>query len=458
VEARDGTENGVGALLEWAREVTGAVAVRAERRSAGASRAGYAIDAELPDGSTRQLWLRVDTGFGPQSRTKYTVRREAVVYQALRDTAVGVPRLVAVHPTAQAFLSERLEGRNWFSEITSPQQQTAVAREYMHRLAALHALDPATLDLTGFGAPSTVREHVHEELDAWSDQLDLHDRPAPLATWALRWLRENVPPDGDWPVVLVHGDAGPGNFMFDADRVVAVMDWEMAHYGDAHDDLGWVYVRAVQEPFPSMPDRIADYEAAAGRRVDLARLRYFRVLAQARCWIGSRNGLLARDSRGEIANHLIYSTLHERLLVEALASALSLRLPETPPLGADDASTEDTWMYDVALDDVRDVVLPAITDGFAARRAKGLARLLKYLREAQGLGPTAAAAERADLDALLADGEPTRRSLCAAIAGGAVDDASALWWCARSAARSTQIAAPAMGVLATRHYAPLPSG
>jgi aminoglycoside phosphotransferase (APT) family kinase protein len=457
----DGTENDMAALVEWVRDVTGAVDVRAERRSAGASRAGYAVDADLPDGTTRKLWLRADTGFGPQSRTKYTVRREAVVYRALRATAVGVPALVAVHPTAQAFLSERLEGRNWFAEITSPEQQVLVAREYMRRLAALHALDPAALDLTGFGTPTTVSEHVLEELDAWDSQLELYDEPAPLATWALRWLRANVPNDADWPVVLVHGDAGPGNFMYDEDGVVAVMDWEMAHFGDLHDDLGWVYVRAVQEPFPSMPERMRDYEAASGRGIDLERLQYFRVLAQTRCFIGTRNGLLARDSRGEIANHLIYSTLHERLLVEALAAAMSRPVPDAPALDpATAASTrlhDLAWMFDIALDDLREVVVPAVADAFASRRAKGLARLLKYLRSAQELGPAADEAERADLAALLGERPASPRDLCDAIASGAVDDDAALWWCGRAAARATQIAGPAMGVLATRHYAPLPT-
>jgi aminoglycoside phosphotransferase (APT) family kinase protein len=460
VERPDGTEKGeaseddVAALVDWVREVTGALDVTAERRSAGASRAGYAVDATLPDGSTRELWLRVDTGYGPQSHTKYTVRREADVYAALRDTAVGVPTLVAVHPTREVFLAERLPGRNWFAEIEDASRQQLVATDYMQRLAALHALDPSALDLPGFGAPGTVRDHVHEELDEWDAQLAMHADPDPLITWALRWLRTNVPDDGDWPVVLVHGDAGPGNFLYEDDHVVAVMDWEMAHYGDLHDDLGWVYVRDVQERLSSLPDRMRDYEAAAGRSIDLARLHYFRVLAQTRCAIGTRNGLLARDSRGEIANHLIYSTLHQRLLVEALAAALDAELPEAPPLVAADPGL--AWMYDVATLDLRDTVVPAIEDGFAARRAKGLARLLKYLREQHVLGAADHAAEADDLRIVLGPGDPTRTDLCAALAAGAVDDADALWWCARAAARATQIAAPAMGALATRHYAPLP--
>ena len=41
--------------------------------------------------------------------------------------------------------------------------------------------------------------------------------------------------------VLVHGDYGPQNLLFDADsvEVVAVLDWEFSHRGEAVEDLAW---------------------------------------------------------------------------------------------------------------------------------------------------------------------------------------------------------------------------
>jgi aminoglycoside phosphotransferase (APT) family kinase protein len=41
--------------------------------------------------------------------------------------------------------------------------------------------------------------------------------------------------------VLVHGDYGPQNLLFDADsfEVVAVLDWEFAHRGRPVEDLAW---------------------------------------------------------------------------------------------------------------------------------------------------------------------------------------------------------------------------
>ena len=87
--------------------------------------------------------------------------------------------------------------------------------------------------------------------------------------------------------MLVQGDTGPGNFMYRDDEVAAITDWELAHLGDLHDDLGWICVRDAQERFTDLADRFRDYERFAGRRIDPDRLRYFRVLAQARCAIGT---------------------------------------------------------------------------------------------------------------------------------------------------------------------------
>jgi len=444
-------------MVEWIRDVTGASTLRIERRSGGASREGYAVDAVRADGTTRALWLRMDSGFGAQSHGTYTLRREAAVYRALAATPVRVATLVAVHPTAEAFLMERLEGQNWFAEVTDSHEQVALASAFMRQLAELHRLDPRDLALPELGAPDRVSRHVIDEIDIWEEQYRQHGEPEPLFVLALSWLRRHLPADDDWPVVLLQGDTGPGNFMYRNGELVAVTDWEMAHLGDLHDDLAWVYVRDLQERFTHMPDRLRDYEHASGRCIDIDRLRYFLVLAQTRCAIGTRNGLLVRDRRGEIANQLIYNCMHTRLLVEALTDAAGVQFV-TEPL-PDTGDTTHTWAYDVALDELRELIVPNIVDGFAVRRAKGMARVVKYLREVDRLGGAARHAELGDLSDLLCYGcgdlTAALAELCAAIDAETMADERVLEYCARQWARETQLLRPAMGALADRHYAPL---
>jgi aminoglycoside phosphotransferase (APT) family kinase protein len=55
----------------------------------------------------------------------------------------------------------------------------------------------------------------------------------------LRRLQGLDPPEAG--EVLVHGDYGPNNMLFDPEtfEVTAVLDWEWAHAGDPLDDLAW---------------------------------------------------------------------------------------------------------------------------------------------------------------------------------------------------------------------------
>jgi aminoglycoside phosphotransferase (APT) family kinase protein len=449
-------------LREWIVLVTGATQLTIERRSAGGSRAGFAVDVVRENDEEEALWLRMDTGYGPLSNTPFTLQREAIVYRALSGSDVRVPQVIAVHPTLEAFLMSRVEGRNWFSEIADAAQQEAVASDFMQQIVALHRIDPQALDLPGFGASDSVSTHINDEIDLWER---LHYEGAaerePIILMAVAWLRRHMPGDGDWPLVLVQGDTGPGNFMYKEGQVTAVLDWENAHFGDFHDDLAWIYVRDLQERFTYLPRRMGEYESASGRAIDLERLRYFIVLAQMRCAIGTLNAVGVHDARGEIANHLIYGALHLRMLAEALATAAGLSASASAASIASAAAvTEFTWLYDIALQEIREVIVPALAnDGFAGRRAKGVARIVKVLKEIDRLGEMDNHAELSDLRSLLGsdvrDVPDGRQKLCDAVSTGTLDEFTAIPYALRHVIRQTDLLRSAMGDLADRHYSPI---
>ena len=136
-------------------------------------------------------------------------------------------------------------------------------------------------------------------------------------------------------------------------------------------------------------------------------------------------------------------------------------VPVTPPESiADPGASPRTWMYDIVLEDMRTRVVPAIEDGFAARRAKGVARVVKLLREQDRLGIVAEQADRDDLRPLLDtpvdDVVAARRELCRRIRANEVATADVVAYCVRDWARRTQLLRPAMGVLADRRFEGLP--
>ena len=83
-------------------------------------------------------------------------------------------------------------------------------------------------------------EHGQDLIDGGHAHVVLH-----LAGATLEELRRlpvwDVPDlDGDGPVI-VHGDFGPQNLLFDLhdNRITGVLDWEFAHRGDPLEDLAW---------------------------------------------------------------------------------------------------------------------------------------------------------------------------------------------------------------------------
>jgi aminoglycoside phosphotransferase (APT) family kinase protein len=453
-------------LSAWVEEVGGGRLVMADRRPGGARKEAWFVDLERPDGAVAHLFLRYDRSDPALTKDPWTLHREATVYLALQGSTVPVPRVLGVHAVHQAMLCERVSGETWFSRLTDPAEREATARDFMTTLAALHALDPGSLDLPAFPPVKTVADAVHAELDEWDDVLAARGGTVdPALTFSLRWLRHHIPPGSDAAEpVLVQGDTGPGNFLYEGGRVTAVVDWELAHLGDPMDDIAWLSLRATQEPFTDFPTRLREYAALSGNPIDEGRVHYYRVMAETKLQVMGHRPDTAGTGRGgtgpaatfDVGNAFIYQMLHRRLWLEALATATGLELGTVAPLRAREGRDHD-WMYDAAASQLRDVIVPRTTDPLATARAKGIARLVKYLGRVDRYGFDAESCELDELAALLGGRRPAsvvagRAALAEAVMAGTVSDddyVRALW---SRVARQTELARPSMGALADRHW------
>jgi aminoglycoside phosphotransferase (APT) family kinase protein len=223
-------------------------------------------------------------------------------------TDVPVPT-VAWHETDPSWVGSpflvmhRIDGRplpdmppyvfgGWFMEAPAADQRR-LEQECARVLAGVHRLTPATHDLGFLDRPAFGAMGLEQHLgyQRWYYEWARDGVHYPIVERTLDWLDEHRPPDG--PLVLLWGDARPGNILFDGIRPVGVLDWEMAAVGPAEIDVAWtIFLHAffqdlaVKYGFPGLADLfrrerfVADYEAAGGRTVE--HLEWFEVFAAAR--------------------------------------------------------------------------------------------------------------------------------------------------------------------------------
>jgi aminoglycoside phosphotransferase (APT) family kinase protein len=367
-------------LRRWVEETTQR-SVRSTRRVlSGNRRRSWAVEL---DGDGPDVFVRFDPDPVDDRIDPYSIRREAEVYRSIAPSFPWMPAFVGVHPTRAALATACVAGESAYHHLP-PDRRDMIGREFMQALGKLHSIEAVAV---GFPEPEppTVAGHIAAELSRWAGMYHATDRIDPLIEFGLAWVARHIPDVEEAPAV-VHGDAGPGNFMFDEDHLTALVDWEFAHLGDPMEDLAWVSMRSVFEGFEHFPERLRDYEQAAGRTVDVDRVRFHRVLVQLRVAIVRHRAADDPDPSGDVANGLISLATNRRLLLEAWADAsgTSLRPWSPPPVGA---SPHD-WLFEALLTTLRTDIADRTTDPHVLTKSKSAARLVKYLRALDRSGRT----------------------------------------------------------------------
>jgi aminoglycoside phosphotransferase (APT) family kinase protein len=446
-------------IVSWVEQVTGMPLAGANRIPGGGTRQGWFIDLRAPDGSTVERFLRYSPE--PESIAFHSLAAEAEVVRALGAAGAAVPALHAVHPAREAVLLDRVAGDTWFYRIKDPAEQVLVAQDFIRSLAFVHRIDPAALAIPSLGPVHPARQHALERLEAIRRRATSPDGAIdPLVRLSVDWLERNVP-DYDGPVVLVQGDTGPGNFLYRDGTVTAVLDWELSHWGDPMDDIAWLSLRAVQDTFTHLPDRLAEYAELSGHPVDADRIWYYRVFAETTMATlrppqpppGRGGDTPAQDA----GNHLIYRQLHRRLLLEALNAVMGLGLHRPAPPGA---VQPEPWhhLYEDALGMLR-TITPRIGDPLAAQWTKGVARILRYLEATDAAGRACAASELDETAAALGARPDSvtaaRAALAEASRNGSVTDDDYIRHVWNQVMRDDFLMKPASGALHERTWPPL---
>jgi aminoglycoside phosphotransferase (APT) family kinase protein len=248
------------------------------RLSGGASRVTSAFELDA-DGATRPLILQMDRA---QGAPKGRVPMEAALLRAAAAAGVPVPAVVALGDGSELgaawLVVERLDGetipRKVLRDAEWAAARAALTAQAGRALAAIHTIDPASVD----GLPPA---------DPLGDPLPVLDalgEVRPALELGVRWLAAHRPASG--PRVTVHGDYRMGNFLIGPDGLRGVLDWELAHTGDAAEDIGWLCAPAWRfggsgdvGGFGALPDLLAAYAGAGGDAMTPERVHWWQVYA-----------------------------------------------------------------------------------------------------------------------------------------------------------------------------------
>ncbi|MFN3857952.1 MAG: phosphotransferase family protein [Caulobacter sp.] len=268
----------------------------------GASRETYRFDVEV-DGQTRGMILRRD----PVGSLIDTDRRlEFLAFRSFHGRGLPVPEAVALEEDGAElerpfFIMGRIDGGKAQSPFTMApygEHAAAIGEQFFGHLGAIAAADPAGLPISEFAESPALDGCWKKELDYWEGVVDEdEEHPQPIVRAAIRRLRRNPPPPAQ-KLSVVHGDYRTGNFLHDgAGKIVALLDWEMAHIGDPLEDLGWaiepLWSYGESDRVSGMLPRetaIAIWERASSLKVDPAAFAWWELFASvkgAAIWISS---------------------------------------------------------------------------------------------------------------------------------------------------------------------------
>lgn len=237
---------------------------------------------------------------------------EAAIIRAAHDAGVAAPEVVALlepdDGIGSGFIMRALPGTPDPRAILAMDEPDRLLAECAAQLARIHAINPADLprDVPVLDYRAAIAELKRQFEEAGGDR--------PIIALGLRWLEDNCPDPVD--PVLNHGDFRLGNLLVRDGRLTGVLDWELAHFGDWHEDLAfgcmavWRFAR-YDRPALGLGDLetfFDAYEASGGRKIDPARFRYWSVYRTVWWALGClRNARMWREGQDRMLERVVIS-------------------------------------------------------------------------------------------------------------------------------------------------------
>jgi aminoglycoside phosphotransferase (APT) family kinase protein len=192
---------------------------------------------------------------GTKAASAHDMRREYRIQEALAPVYPYVPKMVALCTEESViggdfYVMERIKGTILRGRI--PQSlgldegsTRRLCTGAIERLVQLHQADPAAAGLADIGKGAG---YVRRQVEGWSERYRAaHTWNVPSFARVMTWLSERQPEDVGQ--TIVHNDFRFDNLVLapnDPQRIMGVLDWELATVGDPLMDLGGALAYWVQ--------------------------------------------------------------------------------------------------------------------------------------------------------------------------------------------------------------------
>ena len=245
------------------------------------------------EGQTDELILRLGPDYGLFA--PYSAVPQVLAMLSLEGTAVPLPHAYWSSDDARILgapflFCEKVSGAAVVPWVAAGQPgleagyRQHLAEQFVDTLAALHCVPWQQRPIAALAHGITTANAALRNVDYWEVQIRRWAmRSYPLAEWGMRWLKAHAPAAPR--VAIVHGDYRTGNFLEEGGHITSILDWELVHLGDPHEDLGWASLPMYMGG-SRLICRLAEpewfyarYSEKAGFEVSMASLRYYQALS-----------------------------------------------------------------------------------------------------------------------------------------------------------------------------------
>lgn len=323
------------------------------------------------------------------------LRRESDVIALLGEQGIAVPRIYGYCEDPPCILMDALPGSRDMALAADDAARSAVVRDYIAQVVAMHALPVEPFVAKGMHLPQGAQEIALVGLEAY---LPLYrrtkSRPEPMLEFVIGWIRRNVPRHRT-RASFIQFDSG--QFMHQDGRMTGLYDFEFSMIGDPMVDIATMRMRDSYEPLGiDLRDACRHYEELSGEPIDHAVVD-FHTLLFATLGAMQFTGTVGVPTPGDPhAVYLEFDLALRQVVLEALGALTGVTLAPEPPLAAragDNAATLAKLADTVARIETPDALQAS------ARDAAG--QLIEWLGRADALGPEMRARDLADVAAVL---------------------------------------------------------